>query len=250
MDAALSQELPQLFRLFDSIKSELPWPELEHIFTAAMDLIGFKEFVFTVYTEDFSQSQETAYHTHSKTLEAWFEHFWKTDYDAHDPIGQKVRTSNFPVLWDLTELAEQYTGKTRRLFLDAIAFGLQAGFSQALYAANGQFAILVGYFQKKDNPEDLHVKHRIYLATLIGKLYLDVVNEKLLKSTKPVNLTKRELQVLQLMAQSLTTKVLAEQLHISERTANFHIENIKFKFNVNGKQQAIIKAASLGLIRL
>ena len=37
-------------------------------------------------------------------------------------------------------------------------------------------------------------------------------------------------------------------LGCSEATVNFHISNIRFKFKVNTRQQAIVKAISLGLI--
>jgi LuxR family quorum-sensing transcriptional regulator LasR len=34
----------------------------------------------------------------------------------------------------------------------------------------------------------------------------------------------------------------------SEATVNFHLANVRQKFNVNTRQQAVIKAISLGLI--
>ena len=39
-------------------------------------------------------------------------------------------------------------------------------------------------------------------------------------------------------------------LNRSEATINFHIANIKQKFEVGSRQQAIIKAIRLGLLRL
>jgi len=60
-------------------------------------------------------------------------------------------------------------------------------------------------------------------------------------------LTPRELDVLTLMAQGLTNKEIAQQLAISHGTVRQHAYNLYQKLQVNSRQQAVIKAADLGI---
>lgn len=54
-------------------------------------------------------------------------------------------------------------------------------------------------------------------------------------------LTKRELEVLALMAEGLSHKEAAEKLFISPKTVRTHLENIYEKLQVNNKIEAINK---------
>lgn len=64
------------------------------------------------------------------------------------------------------------------------------------------------------------------------------------------NLTERELQVLQLIAEGLPNKSIASQLEISEHTVKFHVNSILSKTGAQSRTQAVTLATKLGLIRL
>ncbi|MEJ2752190.1 MAG: LuxR C-terminal-related transcriptional regulator, partial [Chloroflexota bacterium] len=61
-------------------------------------------------------------------------------------------------------------------------------------------------------------------------------------------LTKRELEILFLIADGLKNQEIAEQLVISLNTVLYHIKNIYRKMGVNKRTQAIAKAIEIGLI--
>ena len=61
-------------------------------------------------------------------------------------------------------------------------------------------------------------------------------------------LTKRETEVLQLLAEGKTTPVIAEQLFVSKETVRSHMKNIYSKLQANTKAQAIEKAKKDRLI--
>jgi DNA-binding NarL/FixJ family response regulator len=63
-------------------------------------------------------------------------------------------------------------------------------------------------------------------------------------------LTPRELQVLQLMAEGLPNKLIADRLRISEHTAKFHVNAILAKLDAESRTEAVVKAARLGLIAI
>ncbi|NJN17855.1 MAG: response regulator transcription factor [Oscillochloris sp.] len=66
----------------------------------------------------------------------------------------------------------------------------------------------------------------------------------------PPSLTAREIEVLQLVAQGLSNKMIARQLGISERTVKFHIGGILTRLAVGNRTEATTRAAQLGLIDL
>jgi DNA-binding NarL/FixJ family response regulator len=63
-------------------------------------------------------------------------------------------------------------------------------------------------------------------------------------------LTPRELEVLQLLAQGLTNRRIAERLGISDHTAKFHVNAILGKLGAQTRTEAIVQAARLGLVIL
>jgi ATP/maltotriose-dependent transcriptional regulator MalT len=68
------------------------------------------------------------------------------------------------------------------------------------------------------------------------------------KRTTPVRLTRRERQVLMLIAQGIPSREVAEQLIVSKRTVDFHLANIYEKLQVSNRLQAFRRASELGLI--
>lgn len=71
------------------------------------------------------------------------------------------------------------------------------------------------------------------------------------KSTrqKPL-LTNRERQVFELMVQDKTTKEIAAQLSVSEKTVRNHISNVMNKLNVKGRSQAVVELVRLGELQI
>jgi len=61
-------------------------------------------------------------------------------------------------------------------------------------------------------------------------------------------LTRRELEVLQLLARGYSDKKIADELYISPRTAMTHVSNILSKFGVNKRTAAASVALRLGIV--
>ncbi len=63
-------------------------------------------------------------------------------------------------------------------------------------------------------------------------------------------LTRREKEVLQLIAENNTSKEIADKLHLSKRTIDHHRESILSKMEVKNVSALVKKAIELGLIAL
>jgi len=75
------------------------------------------------------------------------------------------------------------------------------------------------------------------------------------RSPAPVDLpveqlTPRERQVLQLLAEGLPNKAIAGRLGVSEHTVKFHVNAILGKLDVQSRTEAVVRASRLGLILL
>jgi serine/threonine protein kinase/DNA-binding CsgD family transcriptional regulator/anti-sigma regulatory factor (Ser/Thr protein kinase) len=65
----------------------------------------------------------------------------------------------------------------------------------------------------------------------------------------PVDLTPREVDVIQWLVEGLSNKEIAQKLFISPRTVNFHLDNIYTKLGVNSRTEAAVYALRHGWLR-
>jgi DNA-binding CsgD family transcriptional regulator len=65
-----------------------------------------------------------------------------------------------------------------------------------------------------------------------------------------LQLTPRELEVLRLLAEGASNKIIAQRLGISVHTAKFHVGSLIDKLDAIGRTDAVAHAARLGVIDL
>ena len=113
-----------------------------------------------------------------------------------------------------------------------------------------------GYLLKDSGFEDLQ---KAITAVMEGNEYIQpslipVLNARLVKrdtdKEKIDSLTKRELEVLILVANGMFNKEIALHLNISERTVKNHLSNIFKKIEVADRTQAAVFVIRNGLIQL
>lgn len=63
-------------------------------------------------------------------------------------------------------------------------------------------------------------------------------------------LTKREREVFELLVQDKTTRDIAQELFISEKTVRNHISNAMQKLGVKGRSQAVVELLRMGELKL
>ena len=65
-----------------------------------------------------------------------------------------------------------------------------------------------------------------------------------------IDLTPRERQVLELLAQGASNKAIARRLEITPHTAKFHVAAIIAKLGATGRTDAVARAMRLGLVMI
>ena len=113
----------------------------------------------------------------------------------------------------------------------------------------------VGYLLKDVSPPDLakaiqavHSGETHLHPDITKKLMNQFVNPKSGTEIIPENLTPREMEVLQLVAQGLSNKELGKELTISEKTVKTHLSSIYSKLNLSDRTQAAIYALKHDLV--
>lgn len=126
-----------------------------------------------------------------------------------------------------------------RFIIIDYAFEIYAGLIAFIFTALGIWLAL-----KLAKPKiETHIVEK---TVFVEKPSDFVVNKKELEKA---NLSKRELEVLQLMSEGLSNKEIAERLFVSLNTIKTHSSNLFFKLDVERRTQAIEKAKRLKIIQ-
>ncbi|GAB3470007.1 response regulator [Actinophytocola sediminis] len=106
-----------------------------------------------------------------------------------------------------------------------------------------------GYLLKDAPPEDLAAAVRTAAAghTTLAPTVADRLLNRL--RTPDTTVTRREIEVLTLVADGLSNRAIARRLHLTEGTVKSHLARIYTKLDVDSRTAAVAAATDLGLIR-
>ena len=114
-----------------------------------------------------------------------------------------------------------------------------------------------GYLARESGPAELEAAIRAVAAglmgiepTLLDRLARDIRPSASIAAPGSEDLTQRERETLQLVAQGLTNKAIAARLAISDHTVKFHVASILAKLGAGSRTEAVHLAARQGLIAL
>jgi len=112
-----------------------------------------------------------------------------------------------------------------------------------------------GYLLKNATPDELEKSiqnvHRgdSVLSPEVTRQVLKAVNFDQ-NRTPDYGLSSREMEVLQCLAQGMTTAQISSDLFISDNTVKTHVRHILEKLEASNRAEAVSKAMQLGLIKL
>ena len=181
-------------------------------------------------------------------------------------VGQVAGDSSLPrnsgsfqpsaALWDLGWDPAAHLDATVELVADLIEAGLPVVvlLPDAAHAADLWTAGASGLLSRNADAESLVTALQ---ATVAGLRVLDpsvaaglMPARDLAHGFTAEELTPREAEVLQLLADGLTNKAIAQQLGISGHTVKFHVNAILGKLGVQSRTEAVVQATRLGLLVL
>ncbi len=236
-------ELGQLMRLIDS-KTEQCWS------AALVDVahsLGFESVMYAAVPSRHA-GVELSF-VHSNYSAEWREHYLSEKFYEVDPTVHHCRTSVLPLVWEPDTFSQR---SEHDMYEEASGFGIRSGITFPMHGCNGETG-LISF--ATDVLPDHHFNDRLmhFMADL--SLLRDYAFESSLPfvrargAAEPVpHLTKRELEVIKWVMAGKSSWEISRITDCAEATINFHISNIRQKFNVNTRQQALVKAIALGII--
>lgn len=110
-----------------------------------------------------------------------------------------------------------------------------------------------GYLLKNAEPEELEQAIRLVhqgMSVLSPQVTRQVFKAVSVEASRApdMGLSSREMEVLECLAQGMTTVQIGEQLYISENTVKTHVRHILEKLEASNRAEAVSKALQMGLI--
>jgi DNA-binding CsgD family transcriptional regulator len=169
------------------------------------------------------------------------------NYFRTDPIQNRARNSWLPVAWDIeTDLSDP---RYRALFEISYAAGYCQGVSACIRGPSGAHVLISGYWE-----DGARVSRRGELSAIRELIFVGLHSTNAyFERIAPAKahdrlLTPRERECLRWTSLGKTAGEMAEILSISDRTANFHVQNFIRKLGASSKLHAVILAMDRGLI--
>lgn len=235
-------DLAALTQLLDS-ESEDAWRE--NLFSLARHQ-GFDQVLYGVVGSHQARL-ETAF------VQSNYSSSWRERYDADrlhyvDPTVTHCLHSSLPIVWE----AETFKGPHQRAFYEeACAYGIRSGVTFPIHGPHGEFGVVS--FASDAPPDKKEIGNQMPALALIR----DYAFESSLKfintgragdETEKPRLTRRELEVLRWVMVGKSSWEISKITSCSEATVNFHIANVRQKFGVSTRQQALVKAIRMGIL--
>ncbi|MCB5190920.1 LuxR family transcriptional regulator [Methylobacillus arboreus] len=184
-----------------------------------------------------------------------YAHQWRVIYDEQryfniDPAIHHCYSTHIPLLWEQSLYSSP---RQQAMYQQASSYGLRTGLIFPIYGANGEFGMMNF---ASDQLADKEAREEIANIIPMLSVFKDYVFESAKSfyqttgSGTNVPLTPREKEVINWCAAGKTCWEISRILSCSESTINFHLSNVRHKFDVGSTQLAVIKALQHGLIRV
>ncbi|MBP2550452.1 LuxR family transcriptional regulator [Neorhizobium galegae] len=185
--------------------------------------------------------------------EGWRKAYTSKKYAMIDPVRRMLMVAQRPYRWrDAINnyKNDPYRKRMLRLLQDAAKYRLVDGYTFPVHGRTG----LLGYVSFGGQPVDLSPAELSLFESTMRRLFWRFLElrgtaaelEKL--AVLDTELTKRQMEVLSLLADGLTSNEIARELQISSHTVDWYINVIQEKFGAKNRQHVIAMAFRLGLV--
>ncbi|MET0980905.1 MAG: LuxR family transcriptional regulator [Telluria sp.] len=235
-------ETAQLVQLLEARDADA-WRQ--GLFTLACSL-GFEQTLYGMVHSRHAQFERAFLQSNYSTE-------WRERYDAErlayvDPTVSHCLSSTLPIIW---EPATFSSDEGHALYEEASSHGIRTGVTLPIHGPNGEFGVLSFASDDAAGPACTRKTAHIMPALTLVRDYAFASSTRFIDQVggeAPPRLTRRELEVLQWVMAGKSSWEISMITRCSEATVNFHLANVRQKFNVNTRQQAVVKAISLGLL--
>jgi DNA-binding CsgD family transcriptional regulator len=174
--------------------------------------------------------------------QAWLDSYVAEGQMSADPVLAAAGRYFAPFAWSDVIDMRQLGPKERRVMASAAEYGMQEGFVVPICDVRHQ----TGLVSLAGPARTLSTEDRATFALASVFVHQRLVALRRLRSVSAVSLTKRELEIVRWVAAGKSDWQIGKILTISAKTVNYHVENVKRKFGVASRTQAVLAAVRHG----
>lgn len=224
--------------------SEADWCR---VFFQVVSEMGFNSALLAIIPQPGMRLEEA--YLRSNYAPEWRRHYDSMNLARIDPTVAHCIAHSTSLVWS-PEIFR--TRGQQELYEEACSFGLRSGVTLPIHGPKGELGILC--FVNDARPGQSFQRE---VADCLPDLSLlrDIVFEAAMAFAKsprssepPPSLTERERECLLWSAAGKSTWEISKILHRSESVVNYHFANIRRKFDVTTRREAIVKAMRLGML--
>ena len=179
---------------------------------------------------------------------SWRRRYEEAAYAQIDPTVAHACISLSPLVWS----DDMYVGAQQHAFRkEAQRHGLLEGMTLPVHSRNGDVALLSLSLSRSDEAARRHVHGMLMWGALLASLTHEAMR-RIVKDSgafQAPKLTKREIEVLQWIADGKSNWEISKVIDISEHGVSHHVRNILLKFDVTSRHQAVAQAVVFGLLQ-
>ncbi len=176
--------------------------------------------------------------------DGWMDVYRAKKYSLVDPVKKLIGLVHKPFHWKDRKRAVSF-------FHDASRYGLQGGYAFPVHGRAGFIgAVFIGGEDRQLKAADIELFDSAMRAVFWRLLDLSGQANAILNlpEMSSPELTKREMEVLRLMAEGMTSTEIGRQLSISSHTVDWYINGIQRRFNAKNRQHTVALAFRRGLL--
>ena len=177
----------------------------------------------------------------------WTTIYMERNYLADDPVFRSLRLRNTEGLWAKHLDGLPITPEGDRVMSDARDFNIKDGFTRFLGSSRGGRFMLCLQGEKIDTDPQAS-----RLFNMAGQVFLEEGLRLLSEPTEFDNdapITQQQLNVLLLLMEGDSQKVIARKLSISPRTVEVHVKDIKQRLGARNGWEAVRIAIERGVFQ-
>lgn len=215
--------------------------EVAVVFERAIGVLGFRHFACCSHVDPLRPPRRAVV-MHTYPTE-WVRLYSEQRLFQIDPVFRHADTALIPFFWDAPEFRAGLTREQRDVLAQASKFGISNGFTIPLHLPSSRAAYPASCSVVPDSPS-LELPSYLIVQLMAYYIYDIASREAERREADPglVELSNRERQCLELVAQGKSDWVVGKLLNISERTVHNHIERAKRRLGVTTRVQAIVHA--------
>jgi LuxR family transcriptional activator of conjugal transfer of Ti plasmids len=176
----------------------------------------------------------------------WTDHYLRQRYERIDPVIVKALATPEPFEWGREFPSTRLTKPQCTLLDEAAHFGIRCGFTVPIHDPRGPIAAVTFAADERRVTFQRCIEQHRYVLQLMA-MYFHAHARRRLTPNRVVDgvaLSPRELECLEWAAQGKSAWEIGRLLNISRRTAAFHLDNARAKFDVRTICQAVAKLAA------